>query len=107
MTSFRELSMHVLHKLAPDSEVLPKASPADLHEGQPTRKARLRFIFSPVVGPEIAKFFDADMKAAIELFDLLSKGTHKLGNTATQNQIHYLRGRVSGLLASMLSARGY
>jgi len=106
MASFRELTTHVLHKLAPDDRLLPAAQPTDLADGRPTRRARLRFIFAGVAGPEMATFFEADMKAAIELFDLLNSGTHKLGNKATPQQLHYLRGRVAGLIASMLSARG-
>jgi len=106
MASFRELTMHVLHKLAPDEQVLPGAQPTDLSDGRPTRKARLSFIFAGVAGPEMANFFEADMKAAIELFNLLNSGTHMLGNKATVEQLHYLRGRVAGLIASMLSARG-
>jgi hypothetical protein len=106
MTSFRELTTHVLHKLAPDAALLPTASPEDLANGRPTRLARMRFIFSAVAGPEIAGFFSADMKAAIELFTLLNSGTHKLGYKASAEQLHYLRGRIAGLLSSMLAARG-
>jgi hypothetical protein len=105
MTSFREISMHVLHKLAPDKEVIAKG--CDLHNGRPTRHARLTFIFSDVAGGELTRFFEADMKAALELFDLLSGGTHRLGNKATPEQAYYIKGRVSGLISSMFSARGY
>jgi hypothetical protein len=106
MTSLRELTTHVLHKLAPDEKMLPKAQPADLAEGRPTRIARLRFIFANVIGPDLGTFFAADMKAAIEMFDLLNSGTHRLGNKASAAQLHYLRGRVAGLIGSMLAARG-
>jgi len=106
MGSLRELTSHVLHKLAPDGELVPSARPSDLHNGQPTRRARLNFIFGAVAGPEIVRFYEADMKAAIALFDLLHGGAHKLGNKATPDQLHYLRGRVVGLIASMLSAQG-
>lgn len=46
------------------------------------------------------------MKAAVELFELLNTGTHKLEQRATPDQVHYIRGRVVGLLSSMLDARG-
>ncbi len=107
MVSFRELSTHVLHILAPDEDVLPNAQPGDLHDGRPTRKARLNFIFAEVAGPEIAAFYETDMKAALKLFDILNSETHRLEQRATKEQIHYLRGRVVGLLSSMLSARGF
>jgi Predicted pPIWI-associating nuclease len=107
MVSFRELSTHVLHHLAPDAEILPTAKPADLHNGKPTRRARLNFIFADVGGNALAKFYDADMKAALKLFDLLNDGTHRLEQDATPDQVHYLRGRIVGLLSSMLEARGF
>jgi len=106
MVSFRELSTHALHLLAPDDKILPRAKATDLHNGKPTRRARLNFIFAEVAGPAIADFFDKDMKAAVELFDLLNTGTHKLEQGTTPDQVHYLRGRVVGLLSSMLDARG-
>lgn len=107
MTSLRELTMHVLHRLAPDDDVMKVATDSDLHDGRPTRKATLRYVFAAVAGPELGGFFEADMKAAVELFDLLNAGTHKLGNRATPHQLHYLRGRVVGLIGSMLAAQGY
>jgi len=106
MVSFRELSTHALHLMAPDDKILPNAKVGDLHNGRPTRRARLNFIFAEVAGPAIADFFDKDMKAAVELFELLNTGTHKLGQSATPDQVHYIRGRVVGLLSSMLDARG-
>lgn len=54
MVSFRELSTHALHLLAPDDKILPNAKGGDLHNGRPTRRARLNFIFTEVAGPAIA-----------------------------------------------------
>ena len=107
LVSFRELLTHVLHRLAPDKEVLVVAEAAEIVNGKPTRRARLNFIFRTHSGPAVAKFFEADMKAAIELFDLLNNGTHRLQGNATREQAHYLRGRVAGLLSSMLEACGF
>lgn len=107
LVSFRELVSHVLHQLSPDKEVLRVIAPEDMHNGRPTRRGRLRYIFREQAGPEIAKFFEADLKAALELFDLLNNGTHRLDGNATEEQAHYLRGRVAGLVSSMLAAQGY
>jgi len=106
MGSFRELINHVVHNLSPDDQIVPSARPSDLHDGRPTRAARLNFIFADIAGPEIAPFYQADMKAALSLIELLNGGTHKLGNKATPQQLHYLRGRVEGLVASILAAGG-
>lgn len=105
MTSFREITTQVLHRLAPDKEVI--ASGGELHNERPTRRARLIYIFSSVGGGELTKFFESDIKAALELFELLNGGTHRLGGKATPEQFYYLKGRLAGLLSSMLSARGY
>jgi hypothetical protein len=107
MVSFRELTTHALHLLAPDALITPSATPNDLHMGRPTRRARLNFIFSSVSNSTVAAFYEADMKAALALFDLLSNGTHRLGDNTTPDQVHYLRSRVVGLLTSILEARGY
>lgn len=107
MVSFRELSTHVLHVLAPDEKILPSATRGDLHDGRPTRRARLNYIFASVTGSAIASFYEADMKAALSLFDLLNDGTHKLASTATPEQVHYLKSRLAGLVNAMLSARGF
>lgn len=106
MTSFRELSTHVLHILAPDDQILSTATSGDLHNGRPTRRARLNYIFASVTGSSIATFYEADLKAALDLFDLLNDGTHRLAGTATSEQVRYLKGRLVGLVSSMLSSCG-
>jgi len=106
MVSFRELSTHVLHALAPDAKVLHSAAPADLHNDRPTRRARLNYVFGAAAGGAIASFYEADMKAALGLFDLLNDGTHRRESSVSKEQVHYLRGRLVGLVSSMLSAQG-
>ncbi|MBU3548114.1 hypothetical protein [Polynucleobacter sp. P1-05-14] len=105
MTSFRELLTHILHRLSPDSEVI--ASGGELHEGRPTRRARLKFLFSGVAGGQFDKFYEADLTAAIHLFELLNGDTHRLGSKATPAQLFYLKGRIAGLILSMLAAKGF
>lgn len=107
MISLREMTMHVLHKLAPDREVKRVATEDDFHEGRLTRRARLKYIFADAAGPELVKFFEADMEAAVKLFDLLNSGTHRLSSKATPDQLHYIRCRVVGLVGSMLEVQGY
>jgi hypothetical protein len=107
MTSLRELTMQVLHKLAPDEKVKKIVTSDDLHEGRPTRRARLKYIFTHATGAELAEFFEADVNAALKLFDLLNSGTHRLGSEATPAQLHYIRCRVVGLIGSMLEVQGY
>jgi hypothetical protein len=108
MVSFRELMTHVLHLLAPDVEVNRTAKPEEIVNNRPTRRARLSYIFAiGVPSGQFAEFYQMDLTAAMKLFDLLNGGTHQLGNSATDEQLHYLRGRIVGLVSSMLTARGY
>jgi len=108
MVSFRELSTHVLHKLAPDKAVVPLAARSELDEkGRPTRRARIRYIFSEVAGGELADFFESDLEAGVQLFEVLNAGTHRLGSRATPHQFRYIKARVVGLLGAMLEVRGY
>lgn len=107
MVSFRELTTHVMHILAPDAKVQPWAKPEHFDKGKLTRKARLEYIFEPVASGELVGFVKADLKASIELFDLLNNGTHRLSSKATAAQLRYLRARVVNFVTSMLEARGH
>jgi hypothetical protein len=107
MVSFRELTTHAMHKLAPDERVKLWAKPEHFDNGRLTRKARLEYIFESVGEGEFTNFFNADLKATIELFNLLNNGTHRLKSSATPEQLRYLRGRVVNLLSAMLEAKGH
>jgi hypothetical protein len=107
MVSFRELTSHVMHMLAPDERVKPWAKSEHFDKGRLTRRARLEYIFESIAGGEFTNFFKADLKASIELFDLLNNGTHRLTSTATPEQLRYLKGRVVNLVSVMLEARGH
>ncbi|MDX6574503.1 MAG: hypothetical protein QOE96_456 [Blastocatellia bacterium] len=107
MTSFRELMTHVMHILAPDAKVKPWAKPQHFDKGRLTRQARLEYIFESVADGEFTGFFKADLKASIELFDLLNNGTHRLTSKATPEQLRYLRGRIVNFITCMLEAKGH
>jgi hypothetical protein len=107
MVSFRELTTHVLHLLAPDKSLKSWAKQEHFANGKLTRRARLEYIFESVGEGEFTNFFKADLKASLELFDLLNNGTHRLTSSATPEQLRYLRGRVVNLLSAMLEASGH
>lgn len=107
MVSLRETTTHVLHMLSPDEDVLKTIGEPGFVNGRPTRRARLEHIFAPIYDGSLAAFCEADLTAAIKLFDLLQSETHKLGSKATPEQIRYIRARVSGLLDAMLEVQGY
>jgi hypothetical protein len=107
MVSFREVATHVLHLLAPDKQLIGIAQPGDLVNGRPTRLFRLRYIFGGIANGSLVDFYNADMRSAIQLFDLLNGDTHRLGNMATAKQARYLKSRLTGLLLSLLEAREF
>ena len=107
MVSFRELTTHVMHILAPDSDLKGWAKPEHFDKGKLTRKARLEYIFESVADGALTDFFKADLNASIKLFDLLNSGTHRLSSRATSAQLKYLRSRIVNFVDAMLEARGH
>lgn len=104
MTSLRELTTHVLHKLAPDDLILLSAKPEDLHEGKPTRRYRISCVYNRVQGANFAKFIEFDIKSSIHLFGVLNGETHSIVSAISPTQARYVTARVVGLLTSMIEA---
>ncbi len=77
LSSLRELVNHLLRRIAPDESVLawiPEGNGNWLHEGKPTRKARLRYLCREIDHPPMDDFVVADTKAMvkfIEIFNLI------------------------------------
>jgi hypothetical protein len=105
LISFRELVMHLLHILAPDSDMAGWAQPHHYDKGKPTRHARLEFIFRDVDEGDFADFMKMDYKTAIKLFDLLNK-IHKKELELTEPQFRVLRYRIQGFVNTLLEAAG-
>lgn len=98
-TSIRELITAVLHRLAPDDRVLRWATdPHHVHNGRPTRKARLSFICREVDHGLFTPFLEADYKATVEFFDACNAGTHRLPLAFTDAQLGAMVARAEGLL---------
>lgn len=106
LTSFRELSTHTLHSLAPDAEVTPWAKPEHFSRGKLTRRARMEFIFRNVSGGDLSEFMSLDIAAAAELFQVLNK-VHKKKHTITEEQFRILRNRIRGFIDMLLEASGH
>ena len=106
LISFRELVMHLIHALAPDSEVALWAQPAHYDEkGRLTRRARLEFIFRDCDGGDFADFMKKDYAAAISLIELLNK-VHKKTPEIREGQLRVLRSRVQGFISVLLEVSG-
>jgi hypothetical protein len=100
--SLRELLGHALRQVASDGEVNAwTQDPSHYHNGKPTRHARIQYLYSPISQPALRKFIDADIRTAIELFDLLNKGTH-VANLGADAALAVLLNRAEGILLLLL-----
>ncbi len=70
LASLRELWNHLLRTIAPDDRVitwLPDKTNEDLHEGRPTRKARILYICRDVNHKPLSDFLLDDVQALLSL----------------------------------------
>lgn len=105
LTSLRELCREVLKRLAPDDDVLAwSAGPSDLHDGKPTRSARLRYALRRLRSPSLTRFLDLDQKVVGELFDLFNQGTHNVDPPLTPRELPFIVRRVEGFLCALVEA---
>ncbi len=92
LVSLRELWTHVLHKLAPDKEVMGWIDPKDeslLHNGRPTRRARALYICRNVRQGDLMAFVECDTDSIVALFDVF-QGVHKIDPQLTDGQLKAL-----------------
>lgn len=83
ISSLRELTTKLLHRFAPDDQIALMAqdplAPSEMkeqHNGRPTRQARLSFIYHKIANGELKAFFQADIKASLQLVEILNKCAH-------------------------------
>ena len=91
LSSLRELWNHLLRSLAPDYLVtawIPGiASQKDLlHEGKPTRRARVLYIFQELNNDPLTEFLTHDTRAFVKLFELFNR-VHELETELTDEQL--------------------
>jgi hypothetical protein len=102
--SLRELFTQILHRLAPDPEVLqwiPESSLLD-EKGRPTRRARLLYICRHVAHGDFSAFVEADLDAALAFLNLVQKGTHGVTPPFTDVQLEALVTRMESLLFHLI-----
>jgi hypothetical protein len=106
--SLRELIGHLLRRLAPDDAVRAWSTADEhYHNGNPTRGARLRYLYRSVEGPELRAFIAADVKATIELLDALNRGTHVSKTDHSPQALTILVSRTEGTLLLLLRVRNH
>ncbi|MEX0799882.1 MAG: hypothetical protein WD379_01540 [Dehalococcoidia bacterium] len=104
--SLRELFTQVLHRLAPDSDVVKWISDTSLldDKGRPTRRARLLYVSRTINHGEFVELIEADLAGALEFLSVLQKGTHKVEATPflTDSQLRALQVRMDSLLYNLI-----
>jgi hypothetical protein len=93
--SLRELLTHVIHRLAPDDRIVAwSTSPDDLHNGRPTRRARLLYICRGINLPPFDDFVLKDIDALLACIRVFEKGTHEISPSFRESQTDLLLSRV-------------
>ena len=91
LSSLRELCNNVLWRLAPDDLVSAwivsnKMKKELLHEGRPTRRARILYICREIDNEPLSEFLTHDTKAFVKLIELFNK-VHELESGLTDKQL--------------------
>lgn len=104
LASLRELWNHLLRRIAPDEAVLewsPEDSEEYIHQGRPTRKARVLYICRGIHHGPLTNFVIQDTRALVRLLDLLNR-VHELEPGMTDGQLEALLLRTESWLSYIL-----
>ncbi len=106
LISLRELTTHVLHRLAPDKSVR-EWIPADkvgeyLHKGRPKRKTRMLFICRDINHGPLVEFVQKDSDMVLALFDLLNR-VHAVEPNMTDQQLRAIIFRTESWVSYIIS----
>ena len=111
LSSLRELWNHLLRTLAPDEEVLPwlmGRAEELIHEGKPTRRARVLYVCREINHGPLSDFLDSDTKALLDYMQLLNR-LHGLERGLSDRQLSAVLLRTDSWLTFMMriSRDGY
>ena len=103
LVSLRELVTQVLHLLAPDDSIRSWTNDSSLyHNGRPTRRARLLYIYREIYTGALSKFVDTRVDLALILMDALNAETHAIPPRLTEQELRVLVVETESLLYSIL-----
>ena len=91
LSSLRELWNHLLRRVAPDEDVARWISGNTnqmdlLHQGKPTRRARILYVCRELNNEPLTKFLIDDTQALVRLIDLFNR-VHELETELTDQQL--------------------
>ncbi len=102
-TSLRELFTHVLHTIAPDTEIKKWTSdPNNYHNGCPTRHARLLYLCRKINYGPFTTFVQKDVASDLAFLSLFQTGTHAVRSDFSEHQLLAMLARMESLLRFLL-----
>ena len=105
ISSLRELWSHLLRCLAPDEEVTAWARSLNdknlLHEGQPTRRARVLYVCRYLNHKPLSEFVAQDTKALVGMMEVFHR-VHALEPNLTDDQLYTLLLRSDSWISYLL-----
>ena len=105
LISLRELWSHLLRRLAPDDLVtawILETNQKDLlHEGRPTRRARILYVCRELNNGPLTEFLESDTRALVELIKLFNR-VHELKTGLTDEQLRAILHRSDSYLMYIL-----
>ncbi|ATD82504.1 MULTISPECIES: hypothetical protein [Desulfovibrio] len=106
LSSLRELWSHLLRRLAPDDLVaawIPGVSNQKdlLHEGKPTRRARVLYVCRELNNAPLSDFLMHDTRALVKMIELFNR-VHELETALTDEQLRAILLRTNSWLMYIL-----
>ena len=102
-SSLRELYTHVLHIISPDTEVKNWISDENLlHNGRPTRRARLLYVCRNINNYPFGDFVEKDVDSTLAVIDMFQEGTHKIASKFSEKQLLALKCKAECTLKFLL-----
>ena len=111
LTSLRELWNHLIRRLAPQEEVLEWVADQHdrqnyLHNGRPTRRAKLGYILKSLGADPLRRFVEADTKAMLALYELYDR-LHGLDTGLNDEQLIAITLKTESYLVFILRVREF
>lgn len=108
LTSLRSLWDHIIRKFAPTQEVMKwitdDGEEAYLHDGNPTRRAKVNYMLREVKNDPLMEFIEADTDAMVKLYGLYNR-LHELEAGVTDQQLRIITLRTESFLTYILRVR--
>ncbi|MFZ1336833.1 MAG: hypothetical protein WAR99_15500, partial [Saprospiraceae bacterium] len=102
-SSLRELFTHLMKALAPDKEIRIWTQDAGYyHNNNPTRRARLHFIFKNINLAPLNDFVEKEVEAMLAFIDVFQKTVHSLESKINETQLLSLKSKAESTIKYLL-----